>query len=117
MASDTEFLAVWVLWALLGLASFVFFTFHRNAVLKRRVWRVGVPVLGVAFLGLVAWFTRSAVMLLFALPAVALITFLNLRSVRFCDACGQTVYTHGWIQAMRFCPGCGAPLESPPRGD
>src|SRR5437868_4794178 len=33
----------------------------------------------------------------FIAPSIALITFLNIRNTKFCDACGKTLYNHMWF--------------------
>jgi hypothetical protein len=45
-------------------------------------------------------------------PAVALITFLNLRSVKFCNTCGKTLINQIPFTAPKFCSKCGAKLEN-----
>ncbi|OHX19589.1 hypothetical protein BI344_17540 [Chromobacterium sphagni] len=46
----------------------------------------------------------------FLLPFLMLITFLNLRNTRFCDACGATQYSRG-VSRPRHCSRCGASLS------
>jgi hypothetical protein len=51
------------------------------------------------FLPIEAWYVAA--------PLLALATVINLRVVRFCDACGATVYNMPFRPA-RLCPRCGA---------
>jgi len=81
------------------------------------MWRVWVPLIAVAFLAIVVWFTGSGALLPVTIPAVALITFLNLRSTRFCDGCGRTVYTQNLLKPARYCPHCGALLDPQRQGE
>jgi hypothetical protein len=48
--------------------------------------------------------------ILFIGPAVAVITLLNLRLVKFCDRCERTIDASNFSVA-RFCPRCGAELK------
>ena len=41
---------------------------------------------------------------------IVLITFLNVKLTRFCDACGETVQARRAFVPAKFCPKCGAPL-------
>jgi hypothetical protein len=100
------FFAVWVL---LGLFSAGFFFINRNADLKRRVWPWFVIGVGVLFLGFVG-FSGGYQILYFAGPAVALITIMNLRRVKFCDSCGKTIF-QAFLSAPKFCSYCGAQLK------
>jgi rRNA maturation endonuclease Nob1 len=49
--------------------------------------------------------------LCFMVPAIALITFLNLRKTKFCDACGRTLYPKSFFTPTPFCPHCGAQVK------
>jgi hypothetical protein len=44
-------------------------------------------------------------------PVVALITFLNMRSVKFCDAYGNTINGQNPFSPPQVCSKCGAKLE------
>jgi len=97
-------------WAALAVASFVFFQFNRNAALKRKLWPVftiGIAILFIAFAWLMGLRDRG---LYFIVPAVALITWLNIRFMKFCDACGRTLYPHPPFIRYEFCPSCGGKL-------
>jgi hypothetical protein len=108
--SQNEFPFVFIIiWILLSLFSSGFFFFNRNAALKRKLWPWFVTGVGVLFLGFVGFFGGYRV-LYFAGPAVALITLLNLRTVRFCDSCGRTIYKT-FLSPPKFCSQCGAELR------
>ena len=51
-----EFVVFVLVWGLLGLASFLFFHFNRNAALKRRILPPFVIIVGAMFLGVVYYF-------------------------------------------------------------
>ena len=44
-------------------------------------------------------------------PAIALIAYLNIRSTRFCEACGMTTVEAMPFARAAFCSKCGAPLS------
>ncbi len=103
-----------ILWGLLGLGSALFFRFNRNASLKRRLWPTVHIIEGFLFM-VVCWFgtgMHQPEMYWFMVPAVALISFLNIRSARFCDSCGRTLYRQNALSRLPDCPHCGACLPS-----
>ena len=103
------FIVVWVALGL-GLAGLTYF--NRDAAFKRRIHppiMIGVGALFLAFILLSG--TAPAPFLVLMVPMIVLITFLNVKLTKFCDACGETVYhsRKSWRPA-EFCPKCGAPL-------
>lgn len=107
-------------WMALCLAVALFYLLSRNASLKRKLHPVIVIGVGVVFvlLLLASALTSdtAAGMLLLGVPAIVAITLLNLRLVKFCDACGLTVQTSNPFRPTKFCPHCGGPLEQPGHG-
>jgi hypothetical protein len=102
------FMAVWVV---LGISSMWFFTRSRNARLKRNLHRWGTIATGVVFAGFVVASTGQLGLLLFVGPALVLVSFLNIRMTKFCNACGAMLYKHQWFTPMHFCSRCGAAFE------
>lgn len=100
-----------VLWVCLGGAGWWFFSRSSDVALKRRVMRWGAVGTGLLFIGFVLAITREPWMLLFLVPAVALISFLNIKLTKFCSSCGATLYNYNWFVRMRYCSRCGASLE------
>lgn len=98
-------------WAVLGLCSAGFFRLNKNARLKRKVWPPFVIVTGVLFIGFVWAISKRAEILYVLIPAVALISMLNLRVVQFCDACGATLRSPNPFRRPAFCSKCGAGLQ------
>jgi hypothetical protein len=82
------------IWVALGLASFLFFHFNRNAALKRIAFPMFIVTVGVLFGTFVYLSTgrQHPQMMYLAVPAIVLISFLNIRQTRFCEACGKTLY-------------------------
>ncbi|KUM02873.1 hypothetical protein KIF53_21395 [Chromobacterium subtsugae] len=105
-AFNTIFMTVWIAMAIGGLA---FSTLSRNAKLKRKVSRI-VMIAAPLLFCLFAWHqgAQASEFAIF-LPFLALITFLNLRNTRFCDACGATQHSRGFSRP-RHCSQCGASL-------
>jgi len=108
-----EFIAFMVLWVLLGLGSFLFFHFNRNAALKRRVWPVFIVAIGLILGGFVYFSMgrEQPLVLYFMVPAILLISFFNIRTTRFCDSCGRTLHRQPVFSRAQFCPQCGAELK------
>ncbi|HEY1049623.1 MAG TPA: hypothetical protein VGE39_07700 [Prosthecobacter sp.] len=81
--------------------------------LKRRIWpwfSVGTAVVFAAFVyGTVG--RRNPGTLGIMLPALLIITWMNVRMTRFCDACGKTITQRTPFSKDAFCSRCGAPLK------
>src|SRR2546421_10768874 len=110
-AAPAIFWVFFAVWIVLGLGSAGFFFGSRNAKLKKQVfpWFVwGVGALFIIFLLLI---TGQPFMLAFVVPAVVLISYLNIRMTRFCESCGATVINHAWFRKARYCSHCGAPFD------
>lgn len=105
--NEQEYLLVLGAWIIAGIAS-AFFFLSRNASLKRRLWPPYVIGVAILLLVLVWWFLPNEALYV-AAPLVALVTFINLRVMKFCNACGATTMNFPFRPA-RFCAKCGAPL-------
>ena len=108
-----EFIVFIVVWVILGLSSFLFFHFNRNASLKRRIWPAFIIIVGTIFGGFMYYVMgyQQPQILYPAVPAIILISFLNIRTTRFCDSCGKTLYQQPIFSRTQFCPHCGAELQ------
>ena len=108
MKPDAAFPVFFFLWILLCVAVWTFY--WKGSLEAKRRWHpriaVGIPVL---FLGLIA--IAAPFGLAMAIPAVAVISLINLKSTRFCPACGRTLFQSSPWSAMNFCPKCGASLR------
>jgi hypothetical protein len=99
-------------WLALGLVSAGFLFLSKNVRLKRRLWPPFLVLTGVLFVGF-TW-AMGAVPgqgMLVVVPLVALIIYLNLRAVQFCDSCGVTVLSQNPFSRPAFCSKCGARLS------
>jgi hypothetical protein len=101
-----------VIWVLLGIGNAVFMLRGRNPRLKRTLFRwfnvVGCALFSVFVLVL----TRRPIILLLVLPALGVISFINIRTTKFCGSCGATLYDLIWFRRTKFCTRCGASLTS-----
>jgi hypothetical protein len=104
------FWAFMVVWVALGLWSSYFFWTCRNARVKRAIYPWFVVLVGVLFCLFTLLLIPQAWVLLFAVPAMGLISFQLLWFTRFCDSCGRTIRRSSLFMPLRFCPSCGAPL-------
>jgi len=108
------FMGVWI--ALGGTAVFLFM-FGSNAEFKRRWFPRFVIFTGVLFFGFLTLFTfvepkgPPPIALLIALPAIVLISYLNIKFTRFCGNCGKTIVAGNMMfTELKYCPSCGKPI-------
>lgn len=106
------FFGFFAFWIILGLSAFAFFHLNRDAKLKKKVHPFFVVSVGVIFASFAGWMSDwEPFVFLVMLPMIALITFLNLRSTRFCEGCGRTLYRQPIFGTAKFCPHCGRRLD------
>ncbi|MDQ3757866.1 MAG: hypothetical protein M3394_08450 [Actinomycetota bacterium] len=102
---------LFVVFAAVGVLGSLYFLFDGDTRRKERFHPPFVIGSGLLFV-VVVTVDRSAGALLLTIPGVAVITWLNLRNIRFCHACGRTTWNTQWWQAPpRFCIACGTPFE------
>ncbi|HEY7060299.1 MAG TPA: hypothetical protein VII06_02385 [Chloroflexota bacterium] len=104
-------MAVCVLVMCLNVGAWLLFKRSHDAPLKRKVYRIAVPTgaaLVLLFILATAW--PNFVVMLIAVAFMASIVWLNIRSVRFCDACGAMARNQSPFGRPGHCPDCGAPL-------
>jgi hypothetical protein len=63
------------------------------------------------FLGFLFLMDVPREMFVVAVPIIAVTTLLNMRVIRFCDACGRTLHSQNPFSVPRFCSKCGAPIK------
>jgi len=111
LSPDQVFPIFFGVWILLGLASAAFFFLSKDAALKRKVWPPFTIATALLFLGFVWAMGFASNVFIIMVPALTLITFLNLRSVKFCDSCGKTNMSQNPISPPEYCSKCGAQLS------
>jgi hypothetical protein len=104
------FIGTWIVLAVLSSA--IFFPRGVKAAIKRRLWPVFGIATGVLFVMFVWLMDRKTSELFLMIPVVALITFINLRSIRFCLFCNSLQRSPNFIVAPKFCQKCGHALDS-----
>lgn len=111
MSPDEIFPIFFGTWVVLGIVSFVIFFVCKDARLKRRVWKPFVIGTGALFIGFVYLMGFGGEALYIMVPAVILISFLNIRSTKFCDSCGKTNINQNFLVKPEFCSRCGDKLQ------
>lgn len=104
------FMVAWAAYGLLGLPLY----FGRNLTLKRRYLRPYMIGAGALFVGGMLLTGFPVFMVILAVPAVAIVTVVNLKQIQFCERCGATVVRSAFFQKSKFCSRCGAPIEPQP---
>jgi hypothetical protein len=108
--NQTFLLAYWFVFMLVGVSAVGFLVFSSaDGPTKRRVFRWYTVVGGILIAG---WFTMLLGMLGFvvAIALLAVTIPLSLRTTRFCDACGATMFNQ--FMPAKFCRRCGADLDA-----
>jgi drug/metabolite transporter (DMT)-like permease len=70
----------------------------------------------ISFLQSRSWGAVLGILFLF-IPAVSVISYLNIRFTKFCDKCGAAIYAYNWFSPIKFCSRCGAALDPKPKLD
>jgi hypothetical protein len=98
-------------WFALGIAGWLLFYVSRNVAFKRRFFVPYILLVGGLFLVLPIANGSPFSIYLILVPAITLISFLNIRSTQFCDACGRTLLSRAFFSRASFCAKCGAKLS------
>ena len=111
-------------WIVLAIVGFFLFYHNKNAAFKRKCFPRYIVLVGVLFVFFTA--TLSVVssgslwslgILVVIVPAIYLVSYMNLRLTKFCDKCGTTLTNMNGFTAMKFCSKCGAELDAKPTDD
>jgi hypothetical protein len=104
-------LPLFIAFAVLGAGAAAFFLISRNAPLKRRLFPLWILVSSVLMLTIVRYALGTNLQMFYVVAALLVgSAWINLRRVRFCDACGRTVGSRRMIGPPTSCPSCGAAL-------
>ena len=100
-------------WLVLGALGFYFFYLNKDAAFKRKYFPWFMVFIGVLFLVFMSLMGLPLQAYFLMVPAVGLITFLNIRGTRFCSSCGRTIFPQGlpWSRP-EFCSSCGAKIDT-----
>lgn len=101
------FVAVWFA---LGIGSTCYFLINKNAAQKRKVFPRFMACAYLLFVGFMALIAPVSV--LFFAPAAIAFYFINLQTVKFCDACGRTLFNQNPFTPPAYCSKCGTKLEN-----
>src|SRR5947209_7528963 len=99
----------WVCEGVLGLVSFVFLKFYKNARVKRIAYPFVLAIGTLVFLYIVwSTFGRPDAFLYVFTGVAVLIAILNWRATVFCDSCGATSYSRKPLFRPTECSECGS---------
>ena len=110
MRPDDLFLIFAAVWIALGIGLWALS--RRASYQRKKQWHL-VLVAGAAlfFISFAYALSQRTEVLYIAVPAVALISFLNYKLSRICPRCGFTVPRTGLFSRAAYCPRCGGKLD------
>ncbi|KLV10422.1 hypothetical protein C9I92_09200 [Photobacterium ganghwense] len=102
------FAAVW-----LGMALGSFMLFHRgkDVAKKRKLWPVYTIVSNVVIAAVIVYMQPPFTMMLGLLAFMVPLTWLTIRSTRFCDACAHPSRSPFFMKPPSTCSHCKKPLH------
>ena len=98
-----------VTWFVLGVLGVLIFIRGRDGAAKQRMWPQWVVSTAILFIIFVLWIVGPSKGLWIFLPVAVLSSFLGIKFVRFCTACGR--YLAGPFASAPRCPYCKEPNE------
>ena len=98
--------------AAFGIGVFVFFWLNKNASLKRGVLLWGQLLADALMVGFMAWIGFPVQVFFLAIPALVLITALNLWGTKFCPYCGKTLIHARSQSESPFSPAISGKVEN-----
>jgi hypothetical protein len=107
-AIEGVFLGTWIA---LGIGGWIFMR-RASPALKQKIWPISTIVVGLLFLFFV-YLLDGIKSVTFAAIPIALITFLNLKTVKFCSNCGALNRSHTIFPIPKYCQKCGVTLDTP----
>ena len=84
---------------------------NKNAVEKRRAFRLWLAVFGAFMVLYFSWTITDKIWLVVVIPILAMVLFGWLKFTKFCNWCGQMVRTNLPFLVNNRCPRCGEPLS------
>jgi hypothetical protein len=107
-----NFIFIWI-WLPLVVAGILLLHVNRNVKIKRMLmpWYLGLgAVIFIVMLVTMKW--PIPMIAVFAVIVIA-ISYMNYKTIQFCDRCGRTITPHVPFSKPEFCPKCGATLRIP----
>ena len=98
-------------WIVLIVGTLIYNALETNYRRKALMARIMPPVVAALFLGFVALLGGPV---WFALPFVAVITLLNMFTIKICLACGKMNRSPMIFPLPKYCHNCGEPLNGEP---
>jgi CHASE2 domain-containing sensor protein len=105
-----EFVALIILFAAIGVGALIAWSI-REPRLKRRVIQWMIAFWGVLFAGVVAVFIGELRYMLLFGPFIALLCYVNIRSVAICEHCGHVFEKGRQFKKFPCCPRCLKTVE------
>lgn len=105
----------------LGLFTFVFYIFNKDARTKQRVWTVVHVLGGALFIAFMLGRDLSMIGTFFTVFGTLGFIYLSLGASRFCNRCSSLIFGPERPEWRGKCPSCGAALpwreDSPEEGE
>jgi hypothetical protein len=106
MTDGERFLVFSVVWIVLAVTNG--WLLLRASLAVKRKWTPPLVIgVGVLFLGFVVWAGAAVTVAAGATLLVAIITLLNLKSIKFCSGCGAYFFHFGRVSKDSYCMKCG----------
>ena len=99
-------------WIVLGILGLFLFGFKKDVRFKRKWFPRFIIFVGFVFIMFIKLMGTPNEVFYLVIPAVILISFLNIHFTKFCTSCGKTLYHYNWFTKMKFCSSCGAKLNN-----
>lgn len=111
MTTGQRFQIFFAVWVALGVVTAL--VMWRASPRTKKLWFDRLAILaGVLFVAFSYWLTPVAGILYFLVPAVALVTFANLKISKFCPTCGAYYQNLGPLYRTNYCRKCGLNLRA-----
>ncbi len=111
MKLSTIFILFIITWALFAIIGILLFYKSNNYYFKIKYFKYYIILLGLIFIIFIALFGFPNIVFIYAIPSVALISFLNIKYTNFCHNCGKTVINQIFFSHNNNCPYCGQHIK------
>jgi hypothetical protein len=108
--TQTKFALFLPLWSVLAIT--VWYLTWKGSYQTKKIWVPRLIVFaGALMFGLVLWTEEPSPFLIAAGLMISLVTFINIRAIRFCPNCSALNRQLGAFTSSNFCSKCGASLR------